>query len=306
MATNAGLYRPLPVPSSPWVAISMDFVLGLPRTQRGNDSIFVVVDRFSKMVHFIPCNKTADTVKVAIIFFREVYRLHGLPSSIVSDRDTRFLSFFWKSFWRTANTQLDYSSGYHPQTDGQTEVVNRSLGDLLRCLVGEHLRSWDIQLSQVEFAHNSAVNRSTSLPHFHIVYAMLPRGPSDLMSLPYHVRAYTRVVDMIEALRNTHRATHDQLVAANAAYKAVADQRHRAVEFEPGDFVWAVLTKDRYPVHECNKLAAGKISPLEELAKINLNAYHLRLPSHLRTSDVFNVKHLIPYSGDNDEELDDT
>ncbi|GKA19633.1 putative reverse transcriptase domain-containing protein [Tanacetum coccineum] len=297
--TNAGLYMPLPVPLQPWVDISMDFVLGLPRTQRGNDSIFVVVDRFSKMVHFIPCKKTTDAVNVAQLFFRDVYRLHGLPSSIVSDRDTRFLSHFWRSLWKMVNTQLNFSSAYHPQTDGQTEVVNRSLGNLLRCLVGDHVKAWDQKLCQAEFAHNHAVNRSTGFSPFQVVYSAQPRGPLDLMTPRVSSSVPKKVQDFVVGLHDVHKAVHENLVRVNSKYKQDADHKRRHVDFEEGNFVWAVLTKDRFPVGEYNKLSAG---PLEIVEKINSNAYRLKLPSHIRCSDVFNVKHLIPYHGDSSDD----
>ncbi|GJU78179.1 putative reverse transcriptase domain-containing protein [Tanacetum coccineum] len=237
-ATNAGLYMPLPVPLQPWVDISMDFVLGLPRTQRGNDSIFVVFDRFSKMVHFIPCKKKTDAVNVAHLFFRDVYCLHSLPSSIVSDRDTR------------------------------------SLGNLL----------------------------STGFSPFQVVYSAQPRGPLDLMTPRVSSSVPKKVQDFVAGLNDVHKAVHKNLVRANSKYKQDADYKWRHVDFEEGDFVWAVLTKDRFPVGEFNKLSAKKIGPLEIVEKINSNAYRLELPSHIRCSDVFNVKHLIPYHGDSSDD----
>ncbi|KAI5342226.1 hypothetical protein L3X38_010101 [Prunus dulcis] len=176
-------YPPLPVPHVPWQDISMDFVLGLPTTLRKHDSIFVAVDRFSKIAHFIPCSKTFDASKVTKLFVDDVSRLHGVPKTIVSERDVRFMSYFWKTLWRMMSTKLQFSSAYHPQIDGQIEVVNRSSGNLLRCFVGEHIKSWDSVLPIAEFAYNYSVNRTTGMSPFEVVYGQKLRAPIDLMPM---------------------------------------------------------------------------------------------------------------------------
>ena len=141
------------------------------------DSIFLVVDRFLKMDHFIPYHKVDDACVVENLFFREVVRLHGLPRSIVSDMDSKFLSHFWKTLSSKLGTKLLFSTTCHHQMDGQTEVVNQTLSQLLRCLVGKNLKTWEECLPDAEFAYNRVVNSTTSYSPLEVVYSFNPPPP---------------------------------------------------------------------------------------------------------------------------------
>jgi len=179
-----GLYTPLSIASAPWEDINMDFILGLPRTARGFNSIFVVVDRFSKMAHFIPCHKVDDAQNVSKLFFREVVRLHELPRSIVSDRDPKFINHFWKTLWEKHGTKLQFSTSCHPQTDRQTKVVNRSISTMLRAIMRGSHKSWDEYLPHIEFAYNRVVHKTTNISPFEVVYGFNTLTPLDLLPLP--------------------------------------------------------------------------------------------------------------------------
>uniref|UniRef100_A0A2N9GL90 Integrase catalytic domain-containing protein n=1 Tax=Fagus sylvatica TaxID=28930 RepID=A0A2N9GL90_FAGSY len=290
-----GLYTPLPVPSEPWVDISMDFVLGLPRTKRGRDSIFVVVDRFSKMAHFIPCHKTDDATNIADLFFREIVRLHGVPRSIVSDRDVKFLSYFWKVLWGKLGTKLLFSTTCHPQTDGQTEVVNRTLTQLLRTVVHKNLKTWEDCLPFIEFAYNRAMHSTTSYSPFEIVYGFNPLTPLDLMPLPIDGRSSLDGQKKAELVKSLHERVRLQIAQKNERVASQANKGRRRVIFEPGDWVWVHMRKERFPAHRKTKLHPRGDGPFQILEKINDNAYKVDLPGEYKVSATFNVSDLSPF-----------
>jgi transposase InsO family protein len=165
-----GLYMPLLVPHTTWEDISMDFILRLPRIKRGRDIVFVVVDRFSKIVHFISCHKTDNASHVTDLFFNEVLRLHGVPNTIISDRDAKFSSHFLRTLWYKLGTKLLFSTTCHPQTDGQTEVITRTLSTMLRAILKGNLRLWEECFPHIEFAYNRSIHSTTKLSPFMVVY----------------------------------------------------------------------------------------------------------------------------------------
>ncbi|GJV16696.1 RNA-directed DNA polymerase [Tanacetum coccineum] len=236
----AGHFRvdktPLPVPLALWVDVSLDFILGLPRTQRNKDSIMVVVDRFSKMAHFIPCNKTFDASQMG--------------------------------------TQLQFSSSHHPQTDGQTEVVNRSLGNLLRSLVEENPRQWDLVLLQAEFVYNRSKNRTTGKTPFEVVNGANPITPLDLTPLLTPVHFSSEGEEHAKQVQQLHEHVRAHIEKQNAKYK------------EKG--------KERFPTGRFGKLQPRADGPFRVLKRINDNAYKIDLPGEYHVSATFNVADLSP------------
>jgi hypothetical protein len=275
---NAGFYQPFPIPERLWDAFSMDFILGLPRTQRGFELIILVVDRFSKMAHFIPCQKISDATHIANLFFKEVIRLHGLPRSIVSDRDTKFIGKLWRTLWKKLGTNLSFSSSYHPQMDGHTEAVNKSLGDLLRSLVTEHHNQWDNILPQAEFAYNDSVNKSTGQIPFQIVYGMQLRGISELRDSEQIATRSASAEDFAEVMKELHSQVKERLQSLSQEYKWRADQHRRKLQFEVGDLILAHLRKERFPRGTYNKLKMKKIGPCKVLKKFGEMLTRLNYP----------------------------
>ena len=141
---------------------------------------------------------------------------------------------------------MDFSSAYHPQTDGQIEVVNYALGDLLRCLTGEHAKSWDQKLCQAKFAHNHVVSRSTRFSPFQVFYSIVPSVPLDLIPLPSRTRVHGKAEEFVGGLQETYKQVYDNLVQVAAKYKLSADKKRCRIEFEVGDYVWVILTKDHF------------------------------------------------------------
>jgi len=274
----------------------MDFIVQLPVTKAGFDAIVVFVDTFSKMVHLAPTKTSATAPDTARIFFDQVIKLHGLPKSIVSDRDAKFTSRFWKSLFQTMGTKLAMSTAFHPQTDGQTERANRTLEDMLRAFVSYRQNDWDQFLSTAEFACNNAPNASTGMSPFRINYGRDPYNPyTGITKVPDEIPA---TADFLEGLTNSIKIATDALVLAKANQERNANKSRRDVSFKIGDQVLLSanhINLASQALRPTKKLQHRFIGPYNITHKVSAVAYRLELPESLKIHPVFHVSLLRPY-----------
>ncbi len=283
-----GLLRPLPLPTDSWRNVSLDFIVDLPPCQ-GSDSLLVVVDRRTKMAHFIPCQKTVTAAEAANLYVREVFRLHGMPSSIVSDRGPQFVSRFWKRFWELLGTNVTLSTAYHPETDGQTERVNQVVEQYLRAFVNYQQDDWAKLLPFAEFAYNNSVHSSTNLSPFFANYGFNPA----IDFVPTTESCVPTAESIVQKFRTLNLFLTQQLSKSQEDMKRFADRKRMDIEYSVGEWVY-LSRSDLKTTRPCKKLDFTYIGPFEISAKINANAYRLRLPASYKIHNVFNVSKLLP------------
>ncbi|GJQ96177.1 putative reverse transcriptase domain-containing protein [Tanacetum coccineum] len=285
----SGLLQQPEIPVWKWEGIAMDFVTKLPRTSSRHDTIWVIVDRLTKSAHFLPMREDYKMERLARLYLNEIVARHGVPISIISDRDSRFTSRFWQSMQEALETRLDMSTAYHPQTDGQSERTIQTLEDMLRACVLDFGGSWDVHLPLVEFSYNNSYHSSVRCAPFEALYGRKCRSPIMWAEVgegqligPELVQETTEKISQIK----------DRLKVARDRQKSYADKRRKPLEFSVGDYVLLKVSPWKGVVRfgKKGKLAPRFVGPFEIIKKVGPVAYRLDLPEELYgVHDTFHV-----------------
>ncbi len=273
----------------------MDFVTGLPWSD-GYNAILVVTCRLTKMRHLIHCRDTTTAEQLAELFLEHVFRLHGLPRSIISDRGTQFVAKFWKALCKRLDTQARLSTPYHPQTDGQTERFNAVMEQYLRCFVNYLQDDWNSWLPLSEFAANNQASESTGVSPFFANYGYDPKWQFDLRQNEQAppIPAETDAQETARQLKEIQEHLQTEILRAQHRYSEGADRRRTpAPAFKEGDRVW-LNTKNIVTRRPSRKLDHRRIGPYKIVKVVSPWAYKLELPDEVQIHPVQHVSYLDP------------
>ncbi|KAD5960467.1 hypothetical protein E3N88_11939 [Mikania micrantha] len=299
----SGLLQQPEIPQWKWEQISMDFITKLPRTPRGYDSIWVIVDRLTKSAHFLPIREDYKMEKLSTLYINEIIARHGTPTSIISDRDSRFTSRFWQSLQKALGTRVNLSTAYHPQTNGQSERTIQTLEDMLRSYVIDFGGSWDTHLPLIEFSYNNSYHTSIQCAPFEALYGRKCRSPVCWTEVgdPQVVgpKLIQETIDKITIIQSSLKAARDR-------QKSYADRRRKPLEFQVGDQVLLKVSpwKGVFRFGKKGKLAPRYAGPFEILERIGPVAYKRKLPVELsNVHDTFHVSNLKKCLADHDVQI---
>ena len=292
-----GELLPLPAPGKPWTHITVDFITDLPKSREPGglniyNCILVVIDRFTKMAHYIPTVKELKAKEFAHLMLREVIKHHNVPEVIVSDRGTLFTSDFWMTLIKQLGSDHRLSTAFHPQTDGQTERQNQTLEHYLRCYCDFLQTNWAGLLPLAEWTYNAATHSVTGLTPF---YAYTGRNPVPFQLHPTAIKASaTTATEMAKEIIEMQQWLQTRLVEAQDVQARYYDRKHKRVIFKLGDRVW-LATRNLKTERPSRKLDNRKLGPFEITRVINEQAYQLKLPESMKINPVFHVSLLSQY-----------
>jgi len=286
------LLNPLEIPSHPWSSISMDFITDLPESD-GYTCIFTVADRLTKMCHFIPFPKVPSAVDTASAFMEIIYRFHGLPNEILSDRGTQFTSKFWLAICQCFNIEMKFSSPFHHQTNGLTERVNSVVEQYLRCYANYKGSDWKKYLYLAEFSYNNAVQESSNYSPYFANYGFNPRHSPEV---PSNIEV-PRVKEIVNDMNELTKELRSNLEKTRKKQEQFANKyRTEPPNFKKGDRVW--LNSSLVLRNKNKKLKPRKLGPFKIIKKVSTVTYKLKLPKNIRIHPIIHVAELEPYYED--------
>jgi hypothetical protein len=267
----------------------MDFITDLPDSKT-YDAIFMVVDWLTKMAHFMPCNKTITGEEIARLFVNNIYKYHGFPDDIISDRGTQFVSKFWQSLFKILKVEIKLSTTYHPQIDGQTERVNQVLEQYLRCTINYHQDDWIDLLPLAKFAYNNTIQASTQQTPFFANSGYHPKFDQ----FDFNNVGNLAAEDLATRMTRIHTEMETKLLEAQNWQKENANKFRKEHPFHVGDKVW-LFRQNLKTNRPCDKFDYRRFGPFMIIKQINDVAFRLELPTSMKVHLVFHVSLLEPY-----------